>query len=88
MKQRFRGADAYGPTQCEDTYGKEEPPMHEQEGTGPPGEEEQDPAGNHSAPGLGQRERDEPTEDFEDGADPQHSKNPWNVGTSELHDFW
>ena len=88
MKQRFRGANAYGTTQGEDTYGKEESPMHEQEGPCTPGEDEQDRAGNHSAPGLDQRERDEPTEDFQEGADPQRRNHPWNVGTSELHDCW
>src|SRR2546421_2614609 len=88
VKQRFRSADADGTTQREYTYGEVEAPMHEQECPCAPAEDEQCPAGNHSAPGLDQRERDEPTDYFEDGGDPQHRNNPWNVGTSELHDFW
>jgi len=88
MKHRCRSVDADGTTQREYAHGEEETPMHEQECPCAPAEDEQDPAGNHSSPGLNQRERDEPTAYFDDGGDPQHHKNPWNVGASELHDFW
>jgi hypothetical protein len=54
--------------------------MHEQEGPCTPGEDEQDPAGNHFAQGLNQRGY--PTEDFEDGGDPQRRNHPWNVSPS------
>ena len=88
MKHRCRCADADGTTHCEDAHHEEEAPMNEQERTCAPGEDEQDPAGNPSSPGPDQRKREEPTAYFDDGGDPQHRNNPWNVGTSELHDFW
>src|SRR5215469_18354385 len=69
MKHGFGSADADGTAPCEQAYDEVEASMHEQEGPCAPDEDEQDPAGNPAAPRPDQRERDEPTEHFDDSSD-------------------
>ena len=71
MKQRGRGADTNDPGHGEQAHSQEESPMHEQERPRSPGEQEEKPARNHPVPGLDQRQHDHPTDDFEEGAQPQ-----------------
>ena len=81
-----RSTDADCPVQCQDTDDEEEAPMHEQERPRSPGEHEQESAGNLSSPGLDQLQHDHPTDDFDEGAQPQRCIHQGIVGTSERDD--
>jgi hypothetical protein len=70
-QQQQRSTDADCPVQRQHAHDEVEAPMHEQERPRSPGEQEEKPARNHPVPGLDQRQHDHPTDDFEEGAQPQ-----------------